>query len=191
MSTVEVLVPTKPATAAPRAQPAPRGLPEHPVLELVCNGKPRARELLELLAEELDRSLGLGRVETTVKAGASTRLSAGELDAIAHRSDLVIAALGDCGACTACSLSDAIGLERLGIPTTTIITEVFQRIAAEFSQNLGMAGYQPVVVPHPVSSRGPGELRAIAAAAAAPVARRLVASAAAAPVLAGRPGGGT
>jgi hypothetical protein len=174
MSTIDVFVPTKPTSAPAVAKPAPRdAVPEHPVLELICNGKPRARELLELVAEELDRSLGFAHVEMTVKPGASMTLSDAELAEIARRADLAIAALGDCGACSACSLNDAIGLERLGIPTTTIITEVFQQTAADFSRNLGMAGYQSVVVPHPVSSRSLEALRAVAADAA-PVARRLI-----------------
>jgi hypothetical protein len=175
MTDIEVFIPTKPASAPAAARPARRdGLPEHPTLELISNGKPRARELLDLLAAELDRSIGFADVHMTIKPGASMTLSDDELAQIAARSDLAIAALGDCGACSACSLNDAIGLERLGMPTTTIITEVFQRTAADFARNLGMPGYQPVVVPHPISSRSMAHLRALAAEAA-PVARRLVA----------------
>jgi hypothetical protein len=171
MSSIEVMVPTKPARVPVPAALAPRdALPEHPHLTLISNGKPKAREFLELLAEELGESLAFGEVELVAKPGASLTIPPAEAEQIAARSDLVIAALGDCGACSACSLHDAVQFERLGVPSTVIITDVFTRSVANFARSLGMPGYHTVVLPHPVSSRDMDRLRRMAADAA-PVAR--------------------
>lgn len=49
-------------------------------------------------------------------------------------------------------------MERLGIPSTLVMTEPFIGLATRFSVTLGLAGYPGVVVPHPVSSRSDDEL---------------------------------
>jgi hypothetical protein len=169
---IQVLVPVKQAAAVAEAGSlAPRdALPEHPHLTLISNGKPKARELLLLLAEELREPLGIGEVEVVAKAGASLTLSPDEAREIAARSDLAIAGLGDCGACSACSLHDAVQLETLGVPATVVITDVFTRTIPNFARSLGVPGYPTVVVPHPVSSRDMDRLRRMAAEAG-PVAR--------------------
>lgn len=175
MSDLEILVPTKPETVLDEVASAPRPLLGDRVrLTLIANGKPNARELLELMAEELASSLPPLDIAVVVKRGASMTLSESELRAIADTSDLAIAALGDCGACSACSLHDAISLERMGLPTTVVITDVFVRTAADFARSLGMPGFATVVVPHPVSTRDRDHLRGMAADAA-PAARRLLA----------------
>ena len=85
---------------------------------------------------------------------------------LAPRTDLVIAGLGDCGACSACSLHDAILFEREGVPATVLITEVFIANIARFSEQLGMPGYHSLVVPHPAATKSDEQLRAFAAAVA-------------------------
>jgi hypothetical protein len=173
MSTITVLAPVDDADEpAPQTlSPAPRKrLPEGARITLISNGKPKARELLELVAEELRAWIPLGDVVHFAKPGASAPITPDEAEAIAGRSDLVMTGLGDCGACSACSLHDAVQLERLGVPATVLITEPFQRPIAAFAAGLGMPDYQTVVLPHPVSSRDVGFLRRIAADAA-PVAR--------------------
>ena len=65
----------------------------------------------------------------------------------------MIAGLGDCGACSACSLRDAVAFERLGVPATVVITDAFVGHVARFADALGLPGYPALVVPHPVSSK--------------------------------------
>jgi hypothetical protein len=171
---IEVLVPVKPTEVAAPVVLAPRdALPEHPRLTLISNGKPKAREILELLAEELREPLGLGEIEVVAKPAASVTLPPEQAQEIADRSDLVITGLGDCGACSACSLHDAVQLERLGVPATVLITEVFTQTIARFAGTLGVPGYPTVVVPHPVSSRDLDRLRRMAADAAPTARERL------------------
>jgi hypothetical protein len=180
---IDVLVPVKPSAPPAPVTLAPRdALPEHARLTLISNGKPKAREILELLAEELREPLGIGSVELVAKPGASLTLPPEQAREIADSSDLVITGLGDCGACSACSLHDAVQLERLGVRATVVITEVFTQTIARFSATLGVPGYPTVVVPHPVSSRELDRLRRMAADAAPSARDRL---AGAVPALAG------
>jgi hypothetical protein len=132
-------------------------------LVLIDNGKPNARELLELLAGELRSRLPFGSIEVVTKAAAGHPLEDEEAAAIAPRADLVIAGLGDCGACSACSLRDAVAFERLGVPATVVITDAFVGHVARFADALGLPGYPALVVPHPVSSKDAEHLARLAA----------------------------
>ena len=58
-----------------------------------------------------------------------------------------------CGSCSACSLQDALQLERLGVPASVVITDAFIDVCGRVAARLGFAGYQPVVVPHPAATR--------------------------------------
>lgn len=167
MATIEVLSPVDAAPPAPAFALAPRiGVPAGARLTLVCNGKPKAREVLSFIAEELAAQIDLGAVETFFKPTAAFPITAEEGAEIARRSDFAITALGDCGACSACSLHDALQLERLGVPSTVVITDVFQRPVASFSRSLGVEAYHSIVLPHPVSSRSDARLRELAREAA-------------------------
>jgi hypothetical protein len=171
MPTIEVLTPVTRTAPAPRMTLAPRGaLPDGAHLTLVSNGKPKARELLELLADELRGWLDIGEVELFSKPTAAFPIEPAAARELAGRSHAVIAAIGDCGACSACSLHDAIQFERLGVPATVLITDVFLRTVASFSRTLGADGYHSVVLPHPVSSRSRERLSRLVHEAA-PVAR--------------------
>jgi hypothetical protein len=88
----DVTEPPKPAmTRAPR-----RALPATATIGLVPNGKPLARELLAVLADEiaqrLERRLELVWLE---KPSASAQISAEEAGAMAVRAHIVITGLGD------------------------------------------------------------------------------------------------
>lgn len=60
-----------------------------------------------------------------------------------------------------CSVHDTVEFEKLGIPSTTIITKAFKK-AAEFQfRGKGMEGHAFVQFPHPVSNLPPDEMRKI------------------------------
>jgi hypothetical protein len=142
-------------------------------LVLIDNGKPRARELLELLASELRARCPIGEVEVVTKTAAGHPLELERAVEVARRADLVVAGLGDCGACSACSLHDAIAFERLGVPATVVITDAFIGHVARFAENLGLPGYPTLVVPHPVSSKDDVHLQRLAAGLADAAAAQL------------------
>jgi hypothetical protein len=142
---------------------APRGAVVEPArLLLVDNGKPRARDLLRMLADQLQPLLPIGSVEVVSKPSAASPLADDEAADIAGRADLAITGLGDCGACSACSLHDALLLERSGVPSTVLITDVFVAHVARFAVNLGAPGYHHLVVPHPAATKPDDELRRLA-----------------------------
>lgn len=97
MGLIQVLRPDVPEPPAPAFAPAPRReLPEAPVIGLIANGKPLARELLTVLAAELSAALGRECELTWLeKPAASAVISAEEATAMAVRAHIVISGLGD------------------------------------------------------------------------------------------------
>jgi hypothetical protein len=94
---IRVLRPDVTEAPAPALEPAPRqALPEDPVIGLIANGKPLAKELLGILAGEIAANLGR-RVETAwlEKPSAAYQISAEEADVMAVRAHIVITGLGD------------------------------------------------------------------------------------------------
>jgi hypothetical protein len=86
-------------TEPPRAAipPAPRrALADGATIGLIANGKPLARELLAVLADEIARRLGR-KLETAwlEKPSASSQISAEEAGSMAVRAHIVITGLGD------------------------------------------------------------------------------------------------
>jgi hypothetical protein len=97
MSRITVLRPDEPAPAVASVALAPREpLPERPVIGVISNGKPLAKELLDALVAEL--SVHLGRqvdVERLAKPSAAYVISAEEADVMAVRAHVIISGLGD------------------------------------------------------------------------------------------------
>lgn len=177
MSVVEVVIPEPTelpadlARRAPRIAPGPRGR-----LVLVDNGKPRARALLTLIADDLRIRLGIADVVLHSKASAAKPLTDDESRRLVSGAALMIAALGDCGACSACSVNDAIQFERLGVPAVAVITEPFQSLVARFAVRLGLPDVTTTVLPHPVASRSEEQLATFAHRVAAAVAAQFAGS---------------
>jgi hypothetical protein len=96
MSTITVIRPVEPAEPSATVVLAPRAaLPAHPVIGLVDNRKPHARELLELLAEELRRRLGDAEILLVRKPGAGHPLEPEQASDMAARAHMVITGVGD------------------------------------------------------------------------------------------------
>jgi hypothetical protein len=54
---------------------------------------------------------------------------------------------------------DTVEFEKLGIPSTTIITSAFKKAADFQFRGKGMQGHPYVVLPHPVSNLQPAHMR--------------------------------
>jgi hypothetical protein len=94
---VVVLRPDEPAPQVARLSLAERRpLAEQPIIGLVANGKPLARELLEALADEIRARVGRA-VELIVirKPSAAYPITDGEANLLAARAHMVITGLGD------------------------------------------------------------------------------------------------
>lgn len=160
---IEVLDPTVgepgPSAPGPLAQRRPvRGA----VLALVVNGKPNAGAALNAVEGALREHLELKGSFSHHKSSAALPLETEEAQGVARRASVAILGVGDCGACTACTVNDAVQLERLGIPTLTVITEPFQGLATEFALRLGMPAIPIATLPHPVASRTSADLQTLA-----------------------------
>jgi len=57
---------------------------------------------------------------------------------------------------------DASRLERAGVPTAVVITNIFVREADYQADTSGMRGFKPVVVPHPTSHLPEDQIQALA-----------------------------
>lgn len=176
MATIDLMVPVL-SEQAPDAnlRMAERRAPDGTGrLVLVDNGKPKARELMELIADRLRDRGGYADVEVYAKGSASRVLDEEEAADLASRADAVVAGLGDCGACSACSLGDALRMEGVGVPSTVLISDVFTNHVASFAATMGLPGYHMAVVPHPVSSKDTDTLATYADAVADSVAEQLL-----------------
>jgi hypothetical protein len=57
---------------------------------------------------------------------------------------------------------DSSRLEKAGVPTAAVITDIFVREAAYQADTSGMRGFQPIVVPHPTSHLPEADIQALA-----------------------------
>ena len=153
------------ATRSPAGEPAR--------LLLIDNGKAKAKSLLVHLASTLGEHAALSSVEVVSKPSAGSPLDESDVKALSQGADVVIAGVGDCGSCSACSLHDAIEFEQAGIPATVLITDVFIGNIARFAVTLGLPGYHSLVVPHPVAQKDDDHLQRLASSVAGAACRQL------------------
>ncbi len=71
---------------------------------------------------------------------------------IAAENDIALTAIGDCGSCCSACINDAVRLEQAGTPTVAIVTTEFELEARLQREARGMAGLEPAVATHPISS---------------------------------------
>ena len=97
MTDITVLRPDQADPIVSNLELAPRGsLPERPVIGLISNGKPLAKEMLDALLaeirEHLDRDV---EVEHLVKPSAAYVITAEQADVMAVRAHMIISGLAD------------------------------------------------------------------------------------------------
>ncbi|HTX61809.1 MAG TPA: UGSC family (seleno)protein [Methanobacterium sp.] len=115
------------------------------ILSLFDNSKPGA----DVILEKISRNITFNKTVNVRKpAGAPT---ADEQMKQALKSDLSILALGDCGSCTTWLILDAIKLEKHGIPTISICSDIFVSYARVLARSYGADGLRIVDVEHPIA----------------------------------------
>jgi len=96
MADIIVLRPDEEPQPAATVGYAQRGvIPENAHLILIENGKPRARDLMQLVAAELQERYPIATVEIFSKASAGKPIEADEAKEMAARAHLVITGVGD------------------------------------------------------------------------------------------------
>lgn len=96
MSRITVLRPDTEASTVARGLAPRTALPARPVVGLIANGKPFARELLSLLAAEFADRLGREvDVELLAKPSAGHAIEPAEARRMAARCHVLVSGLGD------------------------------------------------------------------------------------------------
>jgi len=130
-------------------------------LGILDNGKWNANKLLRGTSAVLSADIKFAAVNYYVKLHGFSSDAEPELIAkIAGENDIVLTAIGDCGSCCSCCIRDSVALERLGVPTSPIITTEFVNETMLTLQAIGMPDLKPVVIDHPVSSISDEEVKA-------------------------------
>lgn len=120
-------------------------------IALIDNGKPNADLLLDAIFEQL-KSHGVTDRKVYTKPNVGTPIDQQTIEEIQQQADFAIAALGDCGSCSAGTASDSILLEGNGVPAVAICTKPFGVTAASMARSYGMPTIEFLLPPHPMAS---------------------------------------
>lgn len=125
---------------------------------LYWNGKPNGDLFLNRIGELLTANVSALRVVKAWEVAPSSRhtepnhSASRETAAMLAESkpDLVIGAPGDCAGCATWLVTDQMNIERLGIPTLTVVTSPFMELARSTSLAEGFRGACFIQVPPPI-----------------------------------------
>lgn len=136
----------------PSLAPDFTALPRGSVLALIDNGKVNADRLLSAIGDAL---VERGAVASyfLYRKQRMVPLTDAERDDILARAQVVIAGLGDCGGCTACSVTDALRCAGRGVPSFILATERFEGIVDATEREYGRGALRRLYVGHPVWNR--------------------------------------
>ncbi|MCV6983949.1 hypothetical protein H7H78_00275 [Mycobacterium shinjukuense] len=122
-------------------------------LGVLSNTKWNAAKLLRATVRELaEHGLTFAAVNHYDKQHFSTDASPELIRQMAAENDIALTAIGDCGSCCSACVNDAVRLESAGVPTLVVVTTEFEHEARLQRASRGMAGLEPAVVTHPISS---------------------------------------
>ncbi len=120
------------------------------------NGKPNAAFVMTTIAECLAERVG-AELACVIKKGPGGRSANAAVPCapdvfaeIVANADVVITGAADCGSCSAYSVSDAIQLERAGVPTVLVTTTRFEPVVDTLAANGGMPSIRKLVLDHPI-----------------------------------------
>ncbi len=140
-------------------------------IAFVDNSKVNADLFLSHVRPLLEEKYGVLAGKTVRKLAPKDELTEADLKELAGY-DAVIQCFGDCGTSTSMTVADGVRLERLGIPTATVISTAFAGAARLQAAGRGMGQLPIVEIAHPmhtasrpaVSERAQGAVAALAAA---------------------------
>lgn|GEM_PF-1665853 len=131
-------------------------VPKSPVVvAFVDNRKPKAGTLLRAVGDVLVEK-GIIESYFVYEKRAMVPLTDVECDEIGGRANVVISGVGDCGGCTACSVTDALRMLDRGFPAFIVATRAFETLVDATERQYGLLGMNRLYVDHPVWSRDPG-----------------------------------
>jgi len=150
-----------PVPSYKRAKPVPtkqhvwRVAPGKPVLGLIDNSKFNASNLLESLARNLVERGFAASWFIIRKPNGGVTITESDRKKLFAEAGVIIAGVGDCGACSSCTVLDSIMMSEMGLPSTAIISTPFKTLARMTCENRGCPEHGVLVVEHPIFTRKP------------------------------------
>lgn len=152
-----------------RVNPHPTSL-EGKTVVLRWNGKLNGDKVLDRLAELLTRDVpGVKIVKLWLEVPSTATTSYNSHNTAvftektaAFKPDLVIASSADGDRCSAWLTIDQLNIEKRGIPTVTITTNVFEDAVISSMKAQGISAMAVVAVEHPIAGRNADETRRLA-----------------------------
>ena len=120
---------------------------------LVDNGKARASQLLCAIGDALQEYSVIGSSSLHARPRGHMPIEAAELDEVVANAHIVITGVGDCGGCTAGTVTDGIRCLGRGVPTVVLVTTPFEALARTVMAEYDKSGIQLLVVEHPIWTR--------------------------------------
>ena len=108
-------------------------------IAFVDNSKVNADVFLSRVRSLLEQKYGVRAGLTVRKLAPKDELTAADVKQLAEH-DAVIQCFGDCGTSTSITVADGVKLERMGVPTATVISTAFSRAARLQVAGIAAAG---------------------------------------------------
>ncbi|MET0657293.1 MAG: UGSC family (seleno)protein [Steroidobacteraceae bacterium] len=163
--TVEYMRPTGRKTTTRDYSEFNLGLPRGKVPQVVgmlASGFPDADKFLLKQADALKRVWPTTRFRFEVKAGAdqlNVAIQDPLLSSMAEECDAVIIAWGHCGSCTSGVTRDGILFAERGVPSVTLVCDIFWDYSEWYGGALGVTSLPRVQIPFPTSGTGDANQR--------------------------------
>ena len=153
-------------------QPEPRPLAARPSslegaqIVFVDNGFVATRALHDVIR----RGLAASRIDAIVERKRYWQpLDPDRIVALAEHADAVIGGLGHTPPSSTWGIHDAVAFERLGVPTVSLATSLYEELVTATARSEGMPDVKRVILPHPLEGVPDVDLDAIARRVVDPV----------------------
>jgi hypothetical protein len=133
------------------------------VLGMLASGFPDADKFLLKQADALRKFWPDTRFRFEVKAGTDQlNIAIGEplLSSMAAECDAIVIAWGHCGSCTSGVTRDGILFAERGVPTVTLICDIFWEYSAWLGGALGLTDLPRLMIPFPTAGTDAAHQRA-------------------------------
>jgi hypothetical protein len=122
------------------------------VMGVIDDAMVNAHVLLEAVASELQKRYNIKERINIIKGNWSASLPQDIYADMREKVDFVIVGVGVCGGCTAGSVEDGVQFELDGIPSVTVVEDLFQPLAAAKKELMGLSEYEPVIIKYPMGN---------------------------------------
>ena len=123
-----------------------------------------------VLHDVIRRGLEASGIDATVERKRYWRpLDPDRIAALAENADAIVGGLGHTPPSSTWGIHDAVAFERLGVPTVSLATSLYEDLVAAAARSEGMPDVKRVILPHPLEGAPDVDLDALAARVVEPV----------------------